>query len=266
MPPGKIVGGKALFGGHDLLKLSQAELRKIRGKRIGMIFQDPMTCLNPFMRIDDQLVEPLIIHEKASKNDALKRAEAVLEEVGILDVKQRLKAFPHEMSGGMRQRIMIAMALIGRPELLIADEPTTALDVTVQAQILDLIRRLQKENNMGVVFITHDLGVVAGMADTVAVMYAGQVVESGATDDIFYNNSHPYTRALLDSIPASVAPGGELYSIPGLPPNVSRTPRGCSFAPRCRVVVGACRKTRTELKVVQGNHYSSCLRVQEGSL
>ncbi len=233
MPPGKIETGKAMFDGLDLLSASKAQLRNIRGKRISMIFQDPMTCLNPFLTIGDQLMEPLLVHDKISKAEARKLAIQGLEEVGILEAEKRMKSYPHEFSGGMRQRVMIAMALITKPELLIADEPTTALDVTVQAQILDLINRLRKDHNTAVIFITHDLGVIAGVSDRVNVMYAGQVVESGKTDQVFYKTAHPYTRALLNSIPSTHQTGDKLYTIEGLPPDLTKPIPGCAFAPRC---------------------------------
>ena len=199
-PPGRIVGGRALFDGSDLLHCPPARLRALRGRRIAMIFQDPMTSLNPYLRVSDQLIEPLLIHEKISRRDALARGLAMLEAVGINDAARRLNSYPHEFSGGMRQRVMIAMALITRPELLIADEPTTALDVTVQAQILELLQRLQHEFGMAVIFITHDLGVVSGLCDRVQVMYAGRIVESAPTRTLFAAPRHPYTRALQRSI------------------------------------------------------------------
>ena len=265
-PPARLAG-RALFAGTDLLSCSARELRAIRGRRIGMIFQDPMTSLNPYLRISEQLIEPLLIHERLSRRDALARGLAMLEAVGINDAAARLHHYPHEFSGGMRQRVMIAMALIARPELLIADEPTTALDVTVQAQILDLIRRLQRELGMAVIFITHDLGVVAGLCDRVQVMYAGRIVESATTTDLFARPQHPYTRALQRSIPALQPKGAELFTIPGLPPDLSRLPPGCPFAPRCEFAVEKCRTgDAPPLAETQLAHHSACLRVQAGEL
>jgi oligopeptide transport system ATP-binding protein len=265
-PPAQLAG-RALFAGTDLLSCPPRELRALRGRRIGMIFQDPMTSLNPYLRISDQLIEPLLIHESLSRRDALARGLAMLEAVGINDAAARLHHYPHEFSGGMRQRVMIAMALIARPELLIADEPTTALDVTVQAQILDLIRRLQHELGMAVIFITHDLGVVAGLCDRVQVMYAGRIVESTTTTDLFARPQHPYTRALQRSIPALQPKGAELFTIPGLPPDLSRLPSGCPFAPRCEFAIDRCRGPETpNLKATNPNHLTACLRVQAGEL
>jgi len=221
-PPGRIEGGKAMFAGIDLLHAAPAQLRAIRGKRIAMIFQDPMTSLNPYLRISEQLMEPLFIHEKLSKAEAFARALAMLEAVGITDAAQRIHSYPHEFSGGMRQRVMIAMALVTKPDLLIADEPTTALDVTVQAQILALIRKLQREFGMAVLFITHDLAVVSGLCDRVQVMYAGQIVETADTRTLFRAPQHPYTKALQRCIPALQPKGRELYAIPGMPPDLSK--------------------------------------------
>src|SRR5882762_3256336 len=232
-PPGRIEGGTARFDGVDLLHCSPAQARAIRGKRIAMIFQDPMTSLNPYLRVSEQLIEPLLIHQKISKADALKRGLEALESVGINDAARRIHLYPHEFSGGMRQRVMIAMALITKPELLIADEPTTALDVTVQAQILELIKKMQRELGMAVIFITHDLGVVSGLCDRVQVMYAGRIVETANTRALFYEPKHPYTRALQRSIPSLQPKGTELYTIRGLPPDLSKPLPGCPFAPRC---------------------------------
>jgi oligopeptide transport system ATP-binding protein len=240
--------------------------RSIRGKRIAMIFQDPMTSLNPYLRISEQLIEPLIIHEKISKAAAVRRGVEMLEAVGINDAARRLDRYPHEFSGGMCQRVMIAMALLTRPELLIADEPTTALDVTVQAQILELIRRLQRELGMAVIFITHDLGVVSGLCDRVLVMYAGRAVETAGVRAIFYQPRHPYTRALQRSIPATQQKGAALFTIPGLPPDLSRLTAGCAFAPRCESATGLCHGPDPQLAEVAPGHASACLRVQAGEI
>ena len=265
-PPGRIESGRAMFDGIDLLHCPPRQARSLRGKRIAMIFQDPMTSLNPYLRISEQLIEPLLIHENISKADALARGLAMLEAVGINDAARRIHAYPHEFSGGMRQRVMIAMALITRPEILIADEPTTALDVTVQAQILELIRKLQGELGMAVIFVTHDLGVVSGLCDRVQVMYAGRMVETAGTRTLFGSPRHPYTRALQRSIPSLQPKGRELYTIPGLPPDLSRLPRGCAFAPRCEQVVENCRGTETRLIPVDAGQATACLRVQAGEI
>jgi oligopeptide transport system ATP-binding protein len=232
-PPGRIEGGKALFeGSTDLLSCSNNTLRSIRGGKISMIFQDPMTSLNPYLKVSTQMMEALRMHESVSRKEALSRSIAALEEVGISEASTRIQFYPHEFSGGMRQRVMIAMAMITHPEILIADEPSTALDVTVQAQILELIKDRQKANNSAVILITHDLGVVAGMCDRINVMYAGKVVESGTTDDIFGNAQHPYTIALQRSIPSLGSKGKPLYTIPGLPPDLSKPIPGDAFALR----------------------------------
>jgi oligopeptide transport system ATP-binding protein len=265
-PPGKIVSGHANFDGVDLLNCSQEQLRQIRGKRISMIFQDPMTSLNPYMRISDQLVEPLKVHEKMSHPQALKRAIASLDEVGIQDAASRINLYPHQFSGGMRQRVMIAMALISRPEILIADEPTTALDVTVQAQILELIKQRQKDLGTAVIFVTHDLGVVASFCKDVNVMYAGRIVESAATDEIFAQPSHPYTAALQQSIPALHRKGERLFTIPGLPPDLTVEFPGCSFAARCAHAINRCKEQGTGLVDVAQGHKTSCTRFQRGEI
>ncbi|MBW8782105.1 MAG: ABC transporter ATP-binding protein [Verrucomicrobia bacterium] len=265
-PPGRIESGSAVFDGVDLLACPPAALRSIRGKRISMIFQDPMTSLNPYLRVSDQLIEPLLIHEKISKAAALDRALAMLEAVGIHDAARRIHSYPHEFSGGMRQRVMIAMALITRPELLIADEPTTALDVTVQAQILELIKKMQGELGMAVIFITHDLGVVSGLCDRVLVMYAGRIVESADTRTLFYHPKHPYTRALQRSIPSTQPKGAELFTIPGLPPDVSKPIAGCAFTPRCVYATEFCKTRDPGLLPVASGHDQACLRVQAGEL
>jgi oligopeptide transport system ATP-binding protein len=238
-PPGRIEGGRAMLDGEtDLLDCSEKVMRGIRGKRISMIFQDPMTSLNPYLRVSTQLVEALRIHENVTKKEALLRATEALEEVGITEASTRIQFYPHEFSGGMRQRVMIAMAMITHPELLIADEPTTALDVTVQAQILELIRERQKANNSAVILITHDLGVVAGMCDRINVMYAGKIVETGTAHDIFKKAQHPYTVALQRSIPSLGSKGKPLYTIPGLPPDLSRPIPGDAFALREGITSG----------------------------
>ncbi len=266
-PPARIEGNYARFDGLDLLRATDAELRAVRGKRIGMIFQDPMTSLNPYLRISEQLIEPLLIHEKISRRDALARALAMLESVGINDAARRLHSYPHEFSGGMRQRVMIAMALIARPELLIADEPTTALDVTVQAQILELIKKLQRELGMAVIFISHDLGVVSGLCDRVMVMYAGRIVETADVRTLFRSPQHPYTRALQRSIPALQAKGTELYTLPGLPPDLSRPIAGCAFAERCEFAATACRTGESPaLLASTPGHAHACLRAHAGEI
>ena len=232
MPPGRIESGSAMLDGTDLLHCPEKELRSIRGKRISMIFQDPMTSLNPYLTIGEQVAEPLVIHEGAGKKEARDRALEQLALVGIPDAEQRMDAYPHQFSGGMRQRVMIAMALITRPEILIADEPTTALDVTVQKQVLDLLRQLQQDLGTSVILITHDLGVVRQYADRINVMYAGRIVESAPARELLEHPRHAYTRALMKSIPGLHAKGSPLYTIPGLPPNMMQEPCGCSFRPR----------------------------------
>ncbi len=231
-PPGRIEGGQAIFDGQDLLQLGSEEMRGIRGRRISMIFQDPMTSLNPYLRISTQLTEPLEIHNGLRKQEALERAIEEMRLVGIPRPEQRIHCYPHEFSGGMRQRVMIAMAMITRPEILIADEPTTALDVTIQQQVLELIRQRQQETGTAVIFITHDLAVVSEVCDFVYVLYAGRIVEAARTDELFANPLHAYTRSLLQSIPATHRKGEVLYTIPGMPPDLSRPIAGCSFRPR----------------------------------
>jgi oligopeptide transport system ATP-binding protein len=265
-PPGKIVSGQANFGGLDLLNCTEQQLQQIRGKRISMIFQDPMTSLNPYMRVSDQLVEPLLVHEKISRRKALAKAIVSLEEVGIQDASNRINLYPHQFSGGMRQRVMIAMALISRPEILIADEPTTALDVTVQAQILELIKQRQKELGTAVIFVTHDLGLIASFCKDVNVMYAGRVVESASTDEIFARPMHPYNAALQQSIPALHQKGQLLFTIPGLPPDLTIDAPGCSFAPRCAHAIDRCREESPFLKEIFPSHQTSCTRFQRGEI
>ncbi|RYD32106.1 MAG: ABC transporter ATP-binding protein [Verrucomicrobiaceae bacterium] len=259
-PPGRIHSGQALFDGSDLLKASAKQLGKIRGKRISMIFQDPMSSLNPFLKVSAQLTEPLGLHGNLHGKAALHRAIGALEEVGIPDAENRIHSYPHEFSGGMRQRVMIAMALITRPELLICDEPTTALDVTVQKQVLDLIRDRQRELGTAVIFITHDLAVVSGMCDHINVMYAGRTVESAPKEKLFANPLHAYTRSLLKSIP-SIQPKGEpLFTIPGLTPDLTNPPAGCSFMPRNRMGnPDLCLTTTPVLsEISEGHHAQNC--------
>ncbi len=265
-PPGRIESGRAIFDGTDLLSCSNAQLNSIRGRRMAMVFQDPMTSLNPYMRIGDQLMEPLLIHRLATRDEAKKRAVAILGEAGISEPEQRLRMFPHEFSGGMRQRVMIATALITKPDLLIADEPTTALDVTVQAQILELIKKMQKELGMAVILISHDLGIVSGACDRVMVMYAGRAMESAATEPLFYKTRHPYTKALQLSIPALQLKGQTLHTIPGAPPDAMHQPPGCPFAPRCDHAIDDCERGEIECLTVDPGHQSSCRRVQKGEI
>jgi len=263
-PPGRIVGGQILFNGRDLLTMTDSELRSVRGKRIGMIFQDPMTSLNPFMRISRQLMEVTELHLGHSRPDAFQHAVKMLELVGIPDADRRARGYPHELSGGMRQRVMIAMALSCRPELLIADEPTTALDVTIQAQILELIRQLKAEIGTSVILITHDLGVVAGMTDRLIVMYAGKVFETATTTDLFARPANPYTRGLLLSVPdVTAVDRGDLYQIPGLPPDVAHLPPGCPFEPRCDRAEARCRETFPPMVQVAPGHFSLCHFAEE---
>lgn len=261
-PPAKVESGTARFEGVDLLAATPAELRKIRGGRIAMIFQDPMTALNPYMRVGRQLMEPLLLHSTTSKAEARARAIAALGEVGIQDAESGLNRYPHEFSGGMRQRIMIAMALITRPALLIADEPTTALDVTVQAQILALIKQRQRDLGMAVMLITHDLGVIAATCDRVLVMYAGRIVESATREVLFSSPAHPYTKALMASMPALHQSGDALYTIPGLPPDPGRAIAGCPFAPRCEFALDGCRTGEMNLAEVAPGQSTACIRVQ----
>jgi len=238
-PPGRYEGGRILFHGEDVLSMPEAKLRSLRGNRIAMIFQDPMTSLNPYLRVSRQIGEVLELHEGLSRSEARSRSIELLERVGIPDPTKRVDQYPHEFSGGMRQRVMIAMALACKPELLLADEPTTALDVTIQAQILDLIKGLCRDLGTAVILVTHDLGVVAGLADDVAVMYAGRIVERGPVVPLFREPQHPYTEGLLASVPR-LDTRGALTPIEGLPPNVADLPPGCAFAARCPHVEDRC--------------------------
>ena len=257
-PPGKIVSGSITFRGRDILKLSPREVRAIRGKQIAMIFQDPMTSLNPFMRISKQLMEVTRLHLGHSKGEAREHAIRMLDLVGIPDAEARIESYPHEFSGGMRQRVMIALALSCQPELLIADEPTTALDVTIQAQILELIKRLKGETGASVILVTHDLGVVAGMTDHIIVMYAGKVFERAPTSELFEQPGNPYTRGLLRSVPDPAAEQGKLYQIPGQPPDLARLPGGCPFAPRCERAEEICRREFPPFVQLTSEHSSLC--------
>ena len=265
-PPARIASGRAVFEGQDLLALSPKALRGIRGNAISMIFQDPMTALNPYHKVGAQVMEPLLLHGLCGRKEARRRAIEALEAVGIQDAERRMDMYPHAFSGGMRQRVMIAMALITRPRLLIADEPTTALDVTVQAQVLSLIKERQRELGMAMVLITHDLGIVANTCDRVLVMYAGRIVEQAAVAPLFRSTQHPYTKALMASLPAMHRHGEALYSIPGLPPDLSRPVPGCAFAPRCEHAAEACAQTQPDLAETASAHATACLRVQEGVL
>ena len=262
-PPGKIVSGEVVFNGRDILLLPPAEVRKIRGRRIAMIFQDPMTSLNPFLKISRQLMEMTQLHLGHSKAQAYEHAIKMLETVGIPDARARVDNYPHEFSGGMRQRVMIAMALSCEPELLIADEPTTALDVTIQAQILELIKKLKQETGTSVILITHDLGVVAGMTDHVIVMYAGKVFEQAKTTELFARPGNPYTRGLLKSVPDPTAEQGKLYQIPGSPPDVAHLKPGCPFAPRCERAEEICRQEFPPFVALTADHHSLCHFAEE---
>jgi oligopeptide transport system ATP-binding protein len=264
-PPGRLESGRALFDGTDLLSCGERQLRQVRGRRIGMIFQDPMTALNPYLRIGTQLAEPLTCHGRVSRREAWARAEAALTEVGLQDAAARARCFPHQLSGGMRQRVVIAMALIAQPDLVMADEPTTALDVTVQAQILDLMRGLQRARGSAMILVTHNLGVVAGACDRVAVMYAGRLLETGSVAAVFQRPLHPYTQALYRALPVPSARGADLYTIPGQPPRLTRAEPGCPFAPRCPAATAICAAPLGLVEVVPG-HWTACVRMQRGEL
>jgi oligopeptide/dipeptide ABC transporter ATP-binding protein len=264
-PPGRIVGGRILFKGRDLLELSEDQMRKIRGNEISMVFQEPMTSLNPVFTCGDQIVEAIVLHQKLNKKEAKARAVEMLRLVGIPSPEQRVDEYPHQLSGGMRQRVMIAMALSCNPSLLIADEPTTALDVTIQAQILELLAKLGDELSMSVMAITHDLGVIAEVADRVVVMYAGRVAEYADVDHIFNSPLHPYTVGLLQSIPRLGQEHERLKVIPGVVPNPVNFPTGCRFHPRCSLVEGRCRAEEPELRELSPGHFVGCWRPGEAS-
>ena len=254
---GYIKDGQILFDGKDLTKISEKDMEKVRGKDIAMIFQDPMTSLNPTMTIGKQIMEPIIKHQGFSKEDARKRAIELIDLVGISDAEKRFKQYPHQFSGGMRQRIVIAISLACNPKVLIADEPTTALDVTIQAQILELIKDLQEKTGVAVIFITHDLGVVANMADRVAVMYAGKIIEYGTSDDIFYDPKHPYTWGLLGSMPTLDIGDNDLYNIPGTPPDLMDPPKGDAFALRSAYAMKIDHLAEPPMFKVSDTHYAA---------
>lgn len=258
-PPGKIVGGEVWFEGKDLLKVNEDEIRKIRGNKIAMIFQDPMTSLNPVLTIGQQLGEPLMLHMGMSKKEAREESIRLLKMVGIPEAEKRLDDYPHQFSGGMRQRVMIAMALACNPKILIADEPTTALDVTIQAQIIDLVKRLRDEIGMAIIWITHDLGIIAGLAQRVNVMYAGFIIETAPVKKLYGDPRHPYTIGLLRSVPRVDAPVKvKLTPIEGLPPDLISLPPGCPFAPRCEYVIDRCLEENPSLEPVDIDHSVAC--------
>ena len=267
-PPGRIVDGQILFEGRDLLKITESEMRKIRGNDISMIFQEPMTSLNPIYTIGDQIVETITQHQRLSRRESLDKAVEMLRLVGIPLPDKRVNEYPHQLSGGMRQRVMIAMALSCNPKLLIADEPTTALDVTIQAQILELMRKLKKDLGMAIMLITHDLGVVAEMAKRVVVMYAGKVIEEGDVFSIFRHPLHPYTQGLLQSVPRMDSTLDNLHVIEGVVPNPLKLPAGCRFSPRCPYVLDKCRERQPELEQVAPGRFVACFlgarRLAEG--
>jgi len=262
-PPGEIVGGRVVFNGQDLTAFSEEEMQKVRGRQIAMVFQEPMTSLNPVFTIGDQIAEAITVHEDAKAEEVETRCVRLLADVGIADPEERLKDYAHQLSGGQRQRVMIAMALACNPKLVIADEPTTALDVTVQAQILDLFGELQKRRNMAVLYITHDLGVVRKIADRVYVMYAGIIVEQGQASDIFHSPCHPYTQGLLASLPDRMKRGERLRSIPGTVPDPAYKPEGCPFHPRCGLAVATCSQALPEMCHWGGKHLSRCPVIYE---
>ena len=256
--PGKITGGEVILDGKNINDVPEKEMRQIRGKKMAMIFQEPMTSLNPCMRIDKQIMEAILLHNNITKKEAYERAFQVLKSVGIPDPKNTLQSFPHQLSGGMSQRVMIAMAMSCEPELLIADEPTTALDVTIQAQILELMAKIKNENNMGILMITHDLGVVARMCSRVVVMYAGRVMEEASVEELFANPLHPYTKGLIASVPKLGSNVSSLPSIPGSVPDLSVMPKGCKFAPRCGYAMDICHEEEPELKLVKEGEMRKC--------
>ena len=264
-PPGRVVEGEAILDGQDLLKLPDSDLRSIRGNRISMIFQEPMTSLNPVFTIGDQIIEAILSHQDMGKNAAREKAISMLKRVKIPAAEQRVDEYPHQLSGGMRQRALIAMALVTEPELLIADEPTTALDVTIQAQILELLKELQAESDLSVLFITHDLGVVAEIADEVVVMYASRVVEKAPARELFANPLHPYTQGLFNSLPSlGGSSDGRLKTIEGSVPDPLAFPTGCKFWPRCELAVDGCREVEPVLRTLVTGHSAACDVIEGG--
>ncbi|MBW1673899.1 MAG: ABC transporter ATP-binding protein [Deltaproteobacteria bacterium] len=257
-PPGKIMGGTVLFNEQNLLDLSEEEMQKVRGNHISMVFQEPMTSLNPVFTIQDQVQEAIMVHEKVDEKELQQRCIQLLKDVGIASPEERLKDYPHQLSGGQKQRVMIAMALACNPDLVIADEPTTALDVTIQAQILNLFEELQKNRRMSLLYITHDLGVVANIADRIYVMYAGIIVEQGNAKDIFHTPCHPYTQGLLASLPSPTKRGSTLHSIPGTVPDPAYKPSGCPFHPRCGFAIDTCRSDFPQMCEYENGHLSRC--------
>jgi len=262
-PPGKIMGGKVLFNGQNLLDLSEEDMQKIRGNYMAMVFQEPMTSLNPVFTIEDQIKEAILVHERIDQRELNQRCIQVLKDVGIASPEERLNDYPHQLSGGQQQRVMIAMALACNPDLVIADEPTTALDVTIQAQILDLFKELQQKRQMSLLYITHDLGVVANIADRIYVMYAGIIAEQGDSSAIFHNPRHPYTQGLLASLPSRTKRGSTLHSIPGTVPDPAYKPSGCPFHPRCKFAIETCRSQFPRMCDYGRGHLSRCPVVYE---
>jgi len=257
-PPGKIMGGTVLFNEQNLLDLSEEDMQKIRGNHISMVFQEPMTSLNPVFTIQDQVQEAIMVHEKVGEKELQQRCIQLLKDVGIASPEERLKDYPHQLSGGQKQRVMIAMALACNPDLVIADEPTTALDVTIQAQILNLFGELQKNRRMSLLYITHDLGVVANIADRIYVMYAGIIIEQGNAKEIFHTPCHPYTQGLLASLPNPTKRGSTLHSIPGTVPDPAYKPSGCPFHPRCGFAIDTCRIDFPQMCAYENGHLSRC--------